>query len=62
MCLPKESTLKVYDNMCILKIISNFTICKISNCKNGANFKRQKHDHLKIIKKLVSLIKNNNKR
>lgn len=39
--------------MCILKIISNFTICKISNCKNGANFKRQKHDHLKIIKKLV---------
>lgn len=53
MCLPKESTLKVCDNTCILKIISNFTICKISNYKNRANFKRQKHDRLKIIKKLV---------
>lgn len=61
MRLPKESinTLKVYDNMCILKIISNSTIFKISSSKNGANFKRQKHDHLKMYQEIsISLVKN----
>lgn len=41
MCLPKEFTLKIYDNLCTLKIISIFTIFKFSASKNGTNFKRQ---------------------
>ena len=62
MCLPKESTLKVYNNMCTLKIISNFTICKISNSKNGANFKMKTWPFKNYQEISISLIKTNNKR
>lgn len=53
MCLPKESTLKVYNNMCTLKKLSlTLQYVKFPTLRMELILRR-KHDHLKIIKKLV---------